>query len=73
MAHLRTGHSHEDIDQGFGALGTFIVRRAKTVETPEKFQEIIQRYCEAAVRPYEKDRLTFMIDRHRDWRPVLES
>lgn len=67
LASLRTGHSHEDVDQCFGSLGKFVVRHARTVETPQQFADVVQKFCHGAARPYEKERLVFILDQHRDW------
>ncbi|CAK9089209.1 unnamed protein product [Durusdinium trenchii] len=71
LASLRTGHSHEDVDQCFGSLGKFVVRHARTVETPQQFADVVQKFCHGAARPYEKERLVFILDQHRDWKGSL--
>ena len=67
MAQLRSGHSHEDIDQVFGSLALFIVRHCREAQTPADFTSVIDRFCTGAVRPHEKKRLVYLLDAHRDW------
>ena len=64
---LRTGHSHEDIDQIFGSLAIFIVRQVRVAETPDAFLQSISRFANGAHRPHERVRLAFKMDHHRDW------
>ena len=64
---LRTGHSHEDIDQIFGSLAIFIVRQVRVAETPDAFLQSISRFANGAHRPRERVRLAFKMDHHRDW------
>lgn len=56
MRHLRSGHSHEDIDQCFGSLSLFLVRHGKCVESPPQFIKLIQTFCSTAHRPFEPER-----------------
>ena len=68
MRHLRSGHSHEDIDQTFGSLSLFIVKRGRCVETPSQFCEIIQAFCATCDRPFEAERSVCLLDQHRPWK-----
>lgn len=67
LRNLRSGHSHEDIDQLFGNAALFVVRHAKQVETPDQFVGVLQKFCATAHRPYEKERLVVKLDQHRNW------
>lgn len=67
LQHLRSGHSHEDIDQLFGSLALFIVRHSRHCETPDQFIRVIQRFADGAQRPYERNRVVVKLDQHRDW------
>ena len=68
MAHLRSGHSHEDLDQIFGSLALYLVKNSRQAETPQDFKEIMQRFADGAQRPYEKVRCVVHLDQHRDWK-----
>lgn len=67
LAHLRSGHSHEDLDQIFGSLALYLVKHSRQAETPSDFIEIIQRFADGAQRPFEKLRCVVHLDQHRDW------
>lgn len=67
LHNLRSGHSHEDIDQTFGSAALFLVRHARRVETPDQFVSVMQKFCATAHRPFEPDRLVVKLDQHRDW------
>lgn len=67
MRHLRSGHSHEDIDQTFGSMSLFIVRHGKSIQTPEQFCDVIGRFVTSAQRPFEAERAVVRLDQHRPW------
>lgn len=67
MKHLRSGHSHEDIDQTFGGCSLFIIRHGKLLETPDDFCKVIQSYVNTAPRPFEEQRAVVKLDQHRPW------
>ena len=67
LRNLRSGHSHEDIDQLFGGLGFFLIKHAKTVQTPNGFISIVERFCNSCHRPHEPERVVVKLDQHRDW------
>ena len=67
LRNLRSGHSHEDIDQIFGSLALYIVRHARHCQTPLDFGAAIQRFVESAHRPFESTRVMVHVDGHRDW------
>ena len=67
LCNLRSGHSHEDVDQVFGSVGKYLIRHARHVETPSEFADTIRKFCAAAVRPFENDRVVIEVDQHRDW------
>lgn len=68
LQHLRSGHSHEDIDQCFGSLALFIVRHSRHCETPSQFVNVIDKFAQSAHRPFEKERIVLKVDQHRDWK-----
>ena len=67
LRNLRSGHSHEDIDQVFGSLALWLVKHGKLLETPDHFLTCVQRFCCSAKRPQEAGRLVVKLDQHRDW------
>ena len=67
---LRTGHSHEDIDQLFGQISTRIAKM-KSVPSSEAFLEAMRRVGGELDRPHDKERYIFKVDKVRDWRPWL--
>ncbi len=65
---LRTGHSHEDVDQVFGQLAGHLVHRVRAASTPMDFVQAIENWMQTRLkRTYEKGRHCFMIDQVRDW------
>ena len=67
LTNLRSGHSHEDIDQMFGSLASWLVKHGKQVETPADLLLIVQAFLEQLQRPHEKMRRVFHVDQARDW------
>ena len=70
MACLRTGHSHEDVDQLFGQIAAKIAKM-KIVLTSEGLLTQLKRVCHELERPHELGRFAFKVDQVRDWRPWL--
>lgn len=66
---LRTGHSHEDVDQAFGRLAQFVAQNAKKAETPNDFVNIINAWLQQADFPHEPPsrRYALKMDQSRDW------
>ena len=65
---LRSGHSHEDVDQCFGRLASYMSRHAKTATGPHQFRDIIQEWMDSKLdRPYETERHAVLLDQCRDW------
>ena len=67
---LRSGHSHEDVDQVFGSLASFLSRKARRATGPHEFRQIIQHWLDHELkRPHEPRRFAVMMDQVRDWIP----
>lgn len=66
---LRSGHSHEDIDQVFGRLARWIISHGRKVETPNDFVDVIGSFLKQADFPHEpvSNRVAFKLDQTRDW------
>ena len=75
---LRSGHSHEDVDQCFGQLARCIARH-KRAATLDHFMQIVGDFAKGMHRPHEEGRYTVKVDDARDWNPaqhfitILES
>lgn len=67
MHHLRSGHSHEDLDQIFGGCALWIVKKGGCIQTPMQFCSIIQNFALSADRPHEPSRSVMLLDQHRPW------
>lgn len=63
---LRTGHTHEDVDQSFGRLGRFM-QRFRDIQTPSEIADVIRKYLETAKLPFENERIVVEMHRVRDW------
>ena len=63
---LRTGHSHEDVDQCFGRLARHLSRVQK-VQTPSELLGHIAECANAMHRPHEEKRFAIKMDETRDW------
>ena len=63
---LRSGHSHEDVDQAFGRLSRHL-SRVKVAECPSDFQDEIQKFSEKMGRPHERDSYVTIMAQTRDW------
>ena len=69
LSSLRSGHSHEDIDQTFGRLASFLVRHGHSCQTPDDFQRVIQQFLNEVSFPHEpvSNRYCVKVDQTRDW------
>ena len=66
MACLRAGHSHEDIDQTFGRLASWLHKHPIAL-CPEDFVPLINQFLEETPFPFEPYRMAFELNRVRDW------
>ena len=66
LSALRSGHSHEDIDQFHGSLAKFLVR-CRIVETSQEYVDKIHSWLQSVPRPFEAERACVKIDQTRDW------
>ena len=63
-----SGHSHEDVDQFFSLLSSYLQRQRELPDS-EAFAEALRQYMSnPGVRPHEPLRAVVKIDRVRDWR-----
>ena len=63
---LRSGHSHEDVDQIFGRLAMHYSKLSKA-ETPQDFEESTGRFARDVHRPHELGRYVVTMAQTRDW------
>ena len=72
---LRKGHTHEDIDQFFGMVASWLVRQ-RYLETPEDFVKAVQRFLDTLDgRPWPQDRAhrrAASATQVHDWKAWLE-
>ena len=69
LRHLRSGHSHEDIDQIFGRLAAHMSKHARHATGPHDFRSIIQDWLDSKLdRPHELGRHAVILDQCRDWK-----
>ena len=69
---LRTGHTHELIDQWLGRMCKHIWHRAE-IHTPLDFVTAIGQFALASAGPYEKFGDAFKVDQIRDWSAWLQK
>lgn len=71
MCFCLSGHNHEDIDQFFSLLGTFLQSRSE-LHTPAEFTQAIHEYVgNPSVRPREATKDVMKIDQVRSWPTVF--
>ena len=67
LSFLRTGHSHEDIDQLFGQLAAYVRNNIRVALTSSDFITGLEHFCKSVDRPYEPVRFVKKLDHTRDW------
>lgn len=67
MANLRSGHSHDDIDQVFGWTADWVRRKLPRAETTDDVVCSLQSFLDQVDRPYEPVRRCVKLDQARDW------
>ena len=73
VSYLASGHSHEDIDQFFSLLGSFLSHDGGEMHTPSEFMSKLRQYLgNPSVRPLEKLREVVKIDQLREWHLELQ-
>lgn len=67
LRYMVSGHSHEDIDQFFSLLGSFLSHESE-LHTADEFCDALRKYlANPAVRPAEPTRDVIKVDRVRSW------
>ena len=67
MHYCVSGHSHEDIDQYFSLLGSYLQTQSE-LHDPEQFAESMRKYlANSSVRPLEAMREVIQVDQCREW------
>ena len=67
LTSLRSGHSHEDIDQQFGYLSKYLMRHGRSAEVPADFQRLIQDFLKESHRPHEEKGYSILLEQTRSW------
>ena len=67
LSFLRSGHSHEDVDQTFGYAADYIRRRLPRAETSDDVVAGLSDCLASMDRPHEPLRRCYKLDRTRDW------
>lgn len=67
LSFLRSGHSHEDVDQLFGRVACWIKSKLRSAQTSDDFVQCLKEFCQQLDRPYEPKRFVVKLDRTRDW------
>ena len=68
---LQSGHSHEDVDQFFSALSTYVHEKCDDLETPIQFRDALQRFLDMpSTRPSEPPKVVELVTRTRAWTPA---
>lgn len=67
---LRPGHTHEDIDQFFGSMGTFLLK-SSDLQDPEAFVRRINVFLQTTNQGTESWCLALKVDQVRNWKSWL--
>ena len=68
LSALRTGHSHEDIDQVFGQIAKHLSTKARSAATPYDFKDHITQWMQTSMkRPHEAGKHCVVLDQTRNW------
>lgn len=67
LSFLRTGHSHEDVDQIFGQAADWIRRRLPRAESSDDVVDSLNDFLRQLDRPHEPIRRCLKLDATRDW------
>ena len=64
--YMRSGHTHEDIDQRFGSLSKHMLKY-RDLQTPQDVKNAIMSWLSAAKMPFEGERHCVFLNNPRDW------
>lgn len=64
--YLRTGHTHEDVDQLFGTLSKYMLK-VRDLQCPADLVKAITDFLVNAKMPFEAERYVVTMDDMRDW------
>ena len=65
-AFLRTGHTHEDVDQCFGMLSKWLLK-CRDLQDPLDVKKAISQFLSQAKMPFEGERHCIFLNSPRDW------
>ena len=64
---LRSGHSHEDIDQIFGQCAEWVRRKLPVAQSSADFVSSVNVFLQQLDRPHDLQRACYKLDQTRDW------
>ena len=67
MSFLRTGHSHEDVDQLFSQVSDWLNRHLRHAENTEDVMDCLRQFLDHLDRPFEPRRFLHKVDVTRNW------
>lgn len=70
---LRSGHSHEDVDQQHGQMPSFTKNKLDKAETLDDFVVNLTDFINNVQRPHEASRLVVVLDEMRNWKSYLSK
>ena len=70
---LRTGHTHEDIDQLVGQLASYLIKHCHIIETLPDMAVAIRKFLAELVRHHEPKRFVTKLDQTRDWKAFFAA
>jgi hypothetical protein len=74
LGFLRSGHSHEDIDQFFGELASWIIKNMRVAADLSDVESSIRAFLGSGnVRPYEAGRFVTRLDHLHDWKAWVNN
>ena len=73
LCFLRPGHTHEDIDQLFGSLSSYVKRMLPVARSIGDFIHCFEEFFEKLKRQHEPVAVVRRIDHIRDWKGYFES
>ena len=67
MSFLRSGHSHEDVDQLFAQVSDWLNRHLRVAESSDDVMDCLQKFLDQLDRPNEPLRFLHKVDTTRNW------
>ena len=71
LSFLRTGHSHEDVDQLFGRIADYVKTHLRSAQSSSDVVECLESFVKQVDRPFERKRFVVKLDATRNWSSCL--